>query len=278
MLRSTWRTWTAWTHGRRGAAIGASAAVVCLGGMLAACGAQGGGDGYVATGSAPQASGEAVRPTGDVSLVPLDPETQAPLSEGPADSPGAGGSSSGPSVREGPSGADSPDPAPSTGTEAATGAETGAETEAGTGVETAAGTGVETAAGTGAEGAESPRTPATSPPPSSGGSSPTASPAPAALTWSEPEREPTDERWCEKVTVDFHNSGGTAVRSGTVTFETHIIGLLGIDWGTVESTEELPVPVRAGARKEQSWTVCVDEWRVPLGMHIETRDVSVQWK
>ncbi|MGP4007935.1 hypothetical protein [Streptomyces sp. 4N124] len=245
MLRSTWATWT---HGRRRAAIGASAAVVCLGGMLAACGAQGGDDGYVATGSAPQAPGKAVRPTGGVSLVPLDSETSAPPSKGSVDSPGAGGSSSAPSAREGAT-ADSPIPSTETETEA--------ETET--------------------EGAKSPRSPATSPPPSSG-SSPTTSPAPAALTWSEPEREPTDKRWCEKVTLDFHNSGGTEVRSGTVTFGTHIIGALGIDWGTVESAEKLPVPVGAGARKEKTWTVCVDAWRVPLGMHIETRDVSVKWK
>jgi hypothetical protein len=24
--------------------------------------------------------------------------------------------------------------------------------------------------------------------------------------------------------------------------------------------------------------VCVDAWRVPIGMHVETRDVSVEWK
>ena len=95
---------------------------------------------------------------------------------------------------------------------------------------------------------------------------------------SAPEREPTDKRWCEKVTLDFHNAGGTAVRSGTVTFGTHIIGALGIDWTTVESTEELPAPIGAGARKGKAWTVCVDAWRVPLGMHIETRDVTVRWK
>lgn len=194
-----------------------------------------------------------MQPTGGVSLVPLDSETSGPpgpSSKDPADSPGAGGSSSAPSAQEGPT-ADSP--TPSTRTEA----ETEAESET--------------------DGAKSPRTPATSPPPSSG-SSPTTSPAPAALTWSEPEREPTDKRWCEKVTLDFRNSGGTAVRSGTVTFGTHIIGALGIDWGTVESAEKLPVPVGAGARKEKTWTVCVDQWRVPLGMHIETRDVAVQWK
>jgi hypothetical protein len=80
------------------------------------------------------------------------------------------------------------------------------------------------------------------------------------------------------VTVAFRNSGGTAVRSGTVTFGTHIIGALGIDWGTVSSTVDLPVPIAAGARSRPTWTVCVDAWRVPLGVHIETRDVSVQWQ
>ncbi|WP_308289734.1 hypothetical protein [Streptomyces muensis] len=95
---------------------------------------------------------------------------------------------------------------------------------------------------------------------------------------SDPVRKPTDQRWCEKVTLGFHNSGGTAVRSGTVTFGTHVIGALGIDWATVESTRKLPTPIGAGARKEQTWTVCVDAWRVPLGMHIETRDVTVRWQ
>ncbi|MEU3823782.1 hypothetical protein AB0F36_00465 [Streptomyces sp. NPDC029080] len=86
-----------------------------------------------------------------------------------------------------------------------------------------------------------------------------------------------EQRRCQRVTVGFHNSGGTAVRSGEVTFGTHIIGALGVDWGTVASTVRLPVPLAPGARKSPTWTVCVDAWRVPLGMHIETRDVSVEW-
>jgi len=98
------------------------------------------------------------------------------------------------------------------------------------------------------------------------------------LSVGKPERAATDKRWCEKVTVAFHNTGGSAVRSGTVTFGTHIIGALGIDWATIESTADLPAPIAAGATTEKTWTVCVDAWRVPWGMHIETRDVSVQWK
>lgn len=89
--------------------------------------------------------------------------------------------------------------------------------------------------------------------------------------------EDTGERWCQRVTVAFRNAGGTAVRSESVTFGTHVIGALGVDWGTVASTVELPVPVAPGASANPTWTVCVDAWRVPLGMHIETRDVSVRW-
>ncbi|MEV5170833.1 hypothetical protein AB0L10_07005 [Streptomyces flaveolus] len=105
---------------------------------------------------------------------------------------------------------------------------------------------------------------------------------PADLSWGDPATEDTDERWCQKVTVAFRNSGGTAVRSGSVTFGTHVIGALGVDWGTVESTVELPVPVAPGARRSPTWTVCLDAMGVPreraLGMHIETRDVSVRWE
>ncbi|WP_324614466.1 hypothetical protein [Streptomyces sp. MMG1121] len=115
----------------------------------------------------------------------------------------------------------------------------------------------------------------TSPAPTPGSGTPA---GPADLSWGAPTTKAADQRWCQKVTVTFHNSGGTAVRSGSVTFGTHVIGALGIDWGTLSSTADLPVPIAPGARTSPTWTVCVDAWRVPLGMHIETRDVSVQWK
>lgn len=129
-----------------------------------------------------------------------------------------------------------------------------------------------------AEGAKSGRTttnPSASPTPAA---SPTAPSGPAALSVGEPVREATDKRWCEDVSLAFHNTGETAVRSGTVTFGTHVIGALGVDWATVESAVELPVPIAAGARKERTWTVCVEQWRVPWGMHVETRDLSVRWR
>ncbi|MEU6143439.1 hypothetical protein ABZ848_24140 [Streptomyces sp. NPDC047081] len=232
---TTWTTRTTRTHGRRGAAIGASAAVVCLAAALAACGG-GAREGYVATGmvGGPQPSGTAVRPTGSVTLVPLEGERAASGRAGATNSPAGSGDTEGSS----PEATVTASPGPS-----ADGAKSGRTT-------------------TGSPSATTAPSPAT----------------PAALTWGDPARKATDKRWCEDVTLEFVNSGGTAVRSGEVTFGTHIIGALGLDWGTVESTAGLPVPIKAGAEKEKTWTVCVESWRVPLGMHIETRDVAVRWK
>ena len=244
MLRGT--PGTTWTHGRRGALLGASAAVVCLGAALAACGGGAAREGYVATGAvggAPQASGTAVRPTGSVTLVPLDGPRRSPGKR-----PGAG---------------------------AGTAADSGTSTTALGSGEPGPGSGSD--GGSPADGAKSGRTPAGSPSPAPSTGA-TATAGPAALAWSDPSRKGTDKRWCEDVTLTFTNSGGTAVRSGTVTFGTHVIGLLGIDWATVESEVALPAPIEAGTHRDKTWTVCVDAWRVPLGTHIETRDVTVRWE
>ncbi|HEY9372165.1 hypothetical protein [Streptomyces sp.] len=80
------------------------------------------------------------------------------------------------------------------------------------------------------------------------------------------------------MTLAFRNTGGTAVASGAVAFETHIIGALGIDWATIDSTQPLPAPIVAGGTKNHTYTVCVDSWRVPLGMHIDTQKVTATWK
>ncbi|MGW3203662.1 hypothetical protein [Streptomyces sp. NPDC001135] len=254
MLRATGpgrATGTTWTRGRRGAVTAASAAVVVLGGVLAACGDHGPGGGYVAVGSA-GGSGKrsaASTPTGSVSLVPLDgsrgtagvnPPSAAPDSPPPTSGPTAPGSPERPAPTPG-----TPDPSGSTG----------------------GGDG-------GTDGRTAPPPGASSTPPPRHGTPP----APADLSWGKPATGAADQRWCQKVTVAFHNSGGTAVRSGSVGFGTHVIGALGIDWGTVTSTADLPAPIAPGAHKDHTWTVCVDSWRVPLGMHIETRDVSVEWK
>lgn len=110
-------------------------------------------------------------------------------------------------------------------------------------------------------------TPPTPPPPAT----------PAQLTLSTPVRTAAAERWCEQVTVTFTNTGTTAARSGTVSFATHIIGALGIDWATITTTQPLPAPLAGGAARTQTYTVCVEAWRVPLGMHVETRQVTATW-
>ncbi|MFC9910505.1 hypothetical protein [Streptomyces sp. NPDC059862] len=246
-----------WTRGRRGAVIGASAAAVCLGAVLAGYGGGGADGGYVAVGAGGGPSGRtAAEPTGGVRLVPLDGAEAAGEDEG------EGSSSTNSSASRGSSGQPSPDSTPSADSgPAPTGGDHGrpaADAPSGSGAHSSP-----TEAGS----------PAPTPSPTR-----TAPQGPAALSVGEPVREPTDKRWCEKVTLALHNTGGTAVRSGTVTFGTHIIGALGIDWGTVESSGKLPAPIEAGARKDGTWTVCVDAWRVPLGMHIETRDVDVEWE
>ncbi|MFD3646534.1 hypothetical protein ACFWUT_22505 [Streptomyces cyaneofuscatus] len=118
----------------------------------------------------------------------------------------------------------------------------------------------------------------TKPPPSPPPGKPAPPPAPAALALSAPQRAPADKRWCEKVTVEFRNTGGSPARSGTVTFATHIIGALGVDWATIRSSQSLPTPIAAGATRSETYTVCVESWRVPLGMRVETQDVSAVWE
>ncbi|WP_053080754.1 hypothetical protein [Streptomyces roseus] len=100
---------------------------------------------------------------------------------------------------------------------------------------------------------------------------------PANLVLSPPARAQAADRWCEKVTVAFTNKGTKPATSGTVTFSTHIIGALGIDWATVDTAQPLPAPIPGGTTKAQTYTVCVESWRVPLGMHVETRRATATW-
>ncbi|MFB7374226.1 hypothetical protein ACFC0D_30765 [Streptomyces sp. NPDC056222] len=232
---------------------------LCLGGALTACGG-GEDEGYAAVGAGSTPK-DAVRPSGSVTLIPLD----APSADGTTSS------TSSPSPR--PPGTT---PAPG-GTDTAPGTDTGADT--GTG----AGPGTSRPGTTPARPGTTPPRTATAPPPGTTSppapSQPPPSPTtPATLTLSAPILTDADKRWCERVTVTFHNRGGTAATSGTVTFATHIIGALGIDWATIESTQPLPAPIAAGTAQSRTYTVCVDSWRVPLGMHVDTQKVTATWK
>ncbi|MER5196284.1 hypothetical protein ACWD3J_23830 [Streptomyces sp. NPDC002755] len=257
-------------RGRRGAVWGASAAAVVLAaGLSAGCGGDGHTGGYVAIGGAGDTAlpdtrtGDPADPTGGVRLFPLDD-----VSGSPADTPGPGGSAGGTAGNgsRGTAGGGTGSGTPSTTAPGVTGVTGAPDASQAPGAES------------GSSGSSAGGSPADTPSPAPTAPPSTAPAGPASLAVSDPVRAGTDQRWCEEVTLAFRNSGGSAVRSGTVTFGTHVVDLLGIDWATRESTAALPTPIAAGARGEKTWTVCVDAWRVPLGMHIETRDVSVRWE
>ncbi|KFK89857.1 hypothetical protein IX27_02085 [Streptomyces sp. JS01] len=274
--------------GRRGTAIAASAAALCLGtGLLSGCGS-GPGDGYTAVGAAagsskPPSDGA---PSGDVTLTPLDgsggggTSPSGGTSPGPGTSPSAGssgGSRSGdaqngsggartgvPDGRQAAGASGGPGEAPAQPADPSTPSKPGGS--GGAGSPPGGSTGNPSPPGSG-----SPGTPGSPKPP--------APPAtPAALTLSAPQRAAADKRWCEKVTVEFRNTGGSPARSGTVTFATHIIGALGVDWATITSSQPLPAPIDARSTRSKTYTVCVESWRVPLGMRVETQDVSAVWE
>ncbi|WP_405658259.1 hypothetical protein [Streptomyces sp. RK9] len=287
MLRGAWSG----GRGRRGAMAGASAVVLGLGGLVAACGGDGR-DGFVATGAAgggpEKGSGKTVGPGGDVEFVPLDGKPSGSPSGSPSEGSSGKGSGAGGSGRGGgddgrspgggsPGGSassDSPDApsSPSTGH-----GKGGGEVDDGT----RPGSPSDTTPGPGTPPKPGPNPtpdPDPDPDPKPNPDPKPEPPAPAALKVGEPRRAAGDKRWCEDVTVSFRNTGGSAVRSGSLTFGTHIIGALGVDWGSIESTRKLPAPIKAGRTVKKTWPVCVDWWRVPLGMRAETRVVDVEWK
>ncbi|MDI6411940.1 hypothetical protein QLX52_24355 [Streptomyces albus] len=271
---------------RRGGRIAASAALVCIGvPLLGGCGS-GDDEGYVAVGAGGRSDDAGtVRPDDKVRMVPLpdgkdhragkngddgrtadgdrteaaDGDSRAERKTGTSgggDTTADGGSGSSGSARggSGSGGAGAGGPSSTTGPGDGSG---GAGGSTGTG------------GGSGGSGGGS------APDDGSPSPSPGTPQGPAVLEASEPERAKGEHRWCEKVTVRFSNTGGSPVTKGKITFGTHIIGGLGVDWDTRETTRALPVPIGPGEKKEKTWTVCVDAWRVPLGMHIETRDVKL---
>ncbi|MFF3428869.1 hypothetical protein [Streptomyces sp. NPDC002602] len=269
-------------------------------------------DGYVAVGAAApgpeRGAGENVPPRGQVELqrlgappaagtssastgTPADPpapQTSGDVGRGSTPPPG-GGSAPTPGAGTEPGDPGTPAGSPpgttegtggsgSAGTSGGTGGTGGTGTSGGTGGSGSAGTsggtgGSGSTGGTGGSG--TPRPPTTPPgtPPA-----PTPTPAtPAKLVLGAPTRSAAADRWCENVTVRFTNTGTTAAGSGTITFATHIIGALGVDWATRTTTQPLPTPIAGGTTKARTYTVCVESWRVPLGMHVDTRNVTATW-
>jgi hypothetical protein len=85
----------------------------------------------------------------------------------------------------------------------------------------------------------------------------------------------TGERWCQRVTLGIANSGDRTATSGTVTFSTHVVGALGVDWWTYRTSQSLAAPVPGHVSVSESWTVCLDAWRVPAGTHLGTRSATL---
>ncbi|MFJ3879230.1 hypothetical protein ACIPW5_17435 [Streptomyces sp. NPDC090077] len=249
-------------------------------------------DGHVFVGAAAagpeRGAGENVPPRGQVELQPLASGGPAASAGAPAlTPPGApgsqppGGSAEGGGTATAPVGsAPAPGTPPDPGTPAAPGGTGGAGTGATPGAPGTPPAPPAPPTTPGTPGAPStPGTPGTPAPPApKPGTTPPAPPAtPARLTLGTPVRAAASARWCERVTVTFTNTGTTAARSGTVSFATHVIGALGVDWATVTTTQPLPAPIAGGGSKTQTYTVCVEAWRVPLGMHVETRNVTASW-
>ncbi|MGW9426871.1 hypothetical protein ACWHA1_02825 [Streptomyces decoyicus] len=273
----------------------ASAAVLCLGALLAGCGSAAD-QGYVAVGAAGPADGQAptraVPPGDGVELTPLDGDRGRRGGSGSGDGNGNGNNDGGaPTGRPGSGspvgsgGGETADGAGAPGSPGASGAPPGPSAPP-AGAHPGHGDGATSPASPASPGApNSPSHPGGSTPPHGSPAPKPPSPtipagadAPAGLVIGKPDLAGTDVRWCQKVTLDFLNSGDRPVTAGTVTFGTHIIGALGIDWATITSTHKLPLPLAPGKKKTGTWRVCVDGWRVPLGMHLDTKDVTFGWK
>ncbi|MFE3776142.1 hypothetical protein [Streptomyces sp. NPDC059122] len=250
----------------------ASAAALCLGALLTGCGTAAG-TGYAAVGAAGPSDGTArtkpAPPPGGVQLTPLDGDDTGPTGS-PGPSPGT--TANAPSATSGAPGA--PGTSGTSGTPPSAPPGSSAAPPAGHGNGDAPGT-------------NAPSPPSGSPAPQPSGSpapeppSPTIPPgpnAPSGLVVGKPVLADTDVRWCQRLTIDFLNTGDHPVTTGTVTFGSHVIGALGIDWATLDSTHPLPLPLAPGKPATGTWRVCVDAWRVPLGMHLDTKDVSFTWK
>ncbi|MEV0371153.1 hypothetical protein AB0I10_15195 [Streptomyces sp. NPDC050636] len=244
----------------------ASAAVLCLSVLLAGCGSAPE-KGYIAVGAAGPTDGraptKAVPPEGGVELTPLDGGSEGRgdgVGRGDGEDRGGSATESRPGTTGGPSPGTSapPAPPPEARPEAPGGSSPSPNSPSPPG----------DSASPGGSSAPKPPSPTT----------PAGPDTPDGLVIGKPRLAGTDVRWCQKVTLDFLHTGKQPVTSGTVTFGSHIIGPLGIDWATVDSTHELPLPLAPGEKRTGTWRVCVDAWRVPLGMHIETQDAAFNWK
>ena len=216
-----------------------AAVALCLGGALTAA-ASGGGDGYVAVGAAgsgpDEAPSAAVPPKGRVVLVPLDGATAPGGAAGkpPADAREAGRRrpASGPGRPGVPARRHGRRPPAAPGAPGGTGG-TSAVRAAGPAAPAAPG-------GSGGSGSGGARPTARHPRHATRRPRPHPPPDPAVLTLGAPVRAAAGRALVREGDRGVPQHRRLAGASGTVTFATHIIGALGIDWATIESTSRCP--------------------------------------
>ena len=232
--------------------------LVLVVGGLCACGSTGGGSVTLGAGR-PTPGPTAVLPSGSVLLLPLDPRLTAVPTPG-TDGGQVGSGSAAPTPGGSPQLSPGP-PVPTATGDRTAGSPTSASAPARPRTSASASAGAGTAL-----------TPSPTPRPTASSSAPL---SPAALSVSTPVTGATAHRWCQDVTLTLTNSGGQPAITATVTFATHVIGSLGVDWWTYTTSQPLRTPVPGHASATETWTICLDDWQVPAGMHLETRTAGV---
>ena len=240
--------------------------LVLVVGGLCACGSTGGGSATLGAGQ-PAPGPTAVLPSGSVLLLPLDPRLTAVPTPG-TDGGQVGSGSAAPTPGGSPQLSPGP-PVPTATDDRTAGDRTADDRTTGSPTSASAPARPRTSASAGVGTAP---TPSPTSRPTASSSAPL---SPAVLSVSAPVTGATAHRWCQDVTLTLTNSGGQPATAATVTFATHVIGSLGVDWWTYTTSQPLRTPVPGHASATETWTICLDDWQVPAGMHLETRTAGV---
>jgi hypothetical protein len=252
---------------RSGAAIAASAAVVCLATLswVVAGGSAARGDrqpgGYSVVGGADPSGSASTGPASSAGPVALGPDASAAASIGGADpyAPQSGGYG------------------PLLPTMQATGQVTPGPTAPEGSVAGSATPGSVSSSPVAAASSAQP-TPHASPSGSADPTPPARGPvgwSPEQLTVGPPQNAPGDQAWCEEVTVTFTNGGAAPVTSGQATLLTEVVDDSDQVADSYDTTVDVPVPIAPGADATDTYDVCLSPWQVPSGTHLETTEVTL---
>jgi hypothetical protein len=99
--------------------------------------------------------------------------------------------------------------------------------------------------------------------------------SPDPLTAGPPQDTPGGQPWCEDVTVTYTNSGTRQVTSGQATLVSQVTDAFGYVWGSYRTPVALPLPIAPGTAATSSYDLCLAPWQVPPGTHLETTAVEL---